>query len=91
MCMCVCAGGLSVYTDSECIHMYLSHVCVYVSIYLFVALCLRVFSLVCHSGKDNHKLAGGENVSRWTVCLWVCNTAWLRSQKVPVLGEVCGE
>lgn len=42
------------------------------SIFLLVSLCLRVFSLVCHSGKDNHKLADGENMSRWTVCVFLC-------------------
>ena len=51
-------------------------VCIHLSVRGFASAGAQ--RLVCHSGKDNHQLADGKNVSRWTVCVCVC-VCWCMS------------
>lgn len=68
--------------------------CMYPFICTAVCVC-GCSELVYHSGKDNHKLADGKSMPRWTalVCAGarVCVSAWPGPWKVPVPHQVCGK
>jgi len=93
--MCMWACRMVVYLYRLWMHVFFCmRVWIYFSVRGFVSAGLRVFRVVCHSGKDNHKTGWWwKSVQVFMSMCWCVGLCFGLDglSKVPVPHEVCGE